>query len=84
MEALLASKMIQLGFAGFCVVLFGFVVWLVNQILKILTETNRIIARNTAVIEKVDIRSRQELKLMRALHNRLLERPCLLEKKEAV
>jgi hypothetical protein len=73
----LLSPIIQYGFAGFCAVLLAIIVWLVNKLLGVLRETNRIIEDNSRVIRKVEEQTAEEMLLLRSLAERLLTRPCL-------
>jgi len=76
---LIGYPIIQYGFAGLSVVLIVIIVWLIAKLLKLLGQTNAIIAANTEAIRDVDERTRDEMKLMRTVHDKLLARPCLRE-----
>ena len=76
----LLEPMIQYGFAGFSAVLIGIIVWLIRRLLDVLEKTNTIIAANTAAIRDVSKMTNDELKLLRTVHERLLQRPCMAEK----
>ena len=83
----LLTPLIQYGFAGFCAVLIGIIVWLIAKLLDVLRQTNRTIARNTeAVSRQADERiqdrelSKQHMELLRSINDKLLSRPCIAEK----
>lgn len=73
----LLEPMMQYGFAGMSAVLISIIVWLIGKLLKLLQQTNAIIAANTEAIRGVDERTRDELKLMRDLREKILARPCI-------
>ena len=75
----LLSPIVQYGFAGFSAVLLVILVWLIKKLLDLLEKTNQIISDNTQAIRNVDERTGEELKLLRAVHDKLLSRPCLAE-----
>lgn len=90
------TPVMQYGFAGFAVILAGIIVWLVRQFVKqnerlcsLLDRNNDVIEANTRAIEAntravldVDERTRDELKLVRSLHDRLLARPCIAREEQ--
>jgi hypothetical protein len=79
-QSLLLSPIIQYGFLGFSAVLLGIIVWLITQLLDLLTKTNAIIQANTGAITDLDERTREELKILRVLNEKLLSRPCMTER----
>ncbi len=79
---ILLNPVIQYGFAGFCLLLLGIIVWLMRQLLAVLKQTNQIIAANTDVIERVDSRTGELLTLNRSLHDKLIARPCIAVKEQ--
>jgi len=80
----LMSPVIQYGFAGFAVVLLGVIVWMLKQWqpmhteqLALQSETNKIIAANTATIDKMCAASGSQVELLQEVHDLLLSRPCM-------
>jgi len=73
------SPIMQYGFAGLSAVLLAILVWLIKKLLDLLEKTNQIISDNTKAIRDVDERTIDELKLLRAIHDKLLSRPCMAE-----
>ena len=73
------SPVIQGGFAVFSLALLGVNVWLVKQLLRVLADTNRVIAGNTRAIESVAGVSHDSKQLIAQLRDELLRRPCLME-----
>jgi len=73
------SPAIQGGFAVFALALLGVNVWLVKQLLRVLADTNRVIAGNTRAIESVAGVSHDSKQLIAQLRDELLRRPCLME-----
>lgn len=67
----------QYGFAGLSAILLAILVWLISKLLDLLEKTNQIISDNTKAICDVDKRTIDELKLLRAIHDKLLTRPCM-------
>lgn len=74
------SPIIQFGFAGFSMLLLGLIFWLVRKVLEVLQETNTVIQANTSAIQRLVEGSEDELSLMRKIYDRLISRPCQLEK----
>jgi len=79
----ISNPIIQYGFAGFCVVLLGIMVWLIKQLLQVLKENNKIIASNTEAIQQINNtgkETREEVKEAKlavySLRDALLKRPC--------
>jgi len=73
------SPAIQGGFAVFALALLGVNVWLIKQLLRVLADTNQVIAGNTRAIESVAGVSHDSKQLIEQLRNELLKRPCLME-----
>ncbi|KKL73174.1 hypothetical protein LCGC14_2077560 [marine sediment metagenome] len=83
----LAAPWMQLGFAGLSVVLLAIIVWLIRmirtlivQLLGILDQNNQIIAANTHAITELRKTTAEELKLIRDLRDKMLQRPCLSDR----
>lgn len=79
MDTFLLDSVVQYGFAGFAAVQLVVLVWVVRNLIALLDATNRVIAENTRVIEQLSERQRDMLRLSRALHDRILSRPCMRE-----
>lgn len=77
MNEQLFSPVIQAGFAGFCVLQFGIIVWLIRRLLAALESSNLIVAANTAAINTLDSRMVDSIALQREIHDKLLLRPCI-------
>lgn len=76
----LFSPLIQLGFAGFSVLLLGFIIWLTKQLIALLKSTGEIIAANTQATGKLNDTASKSEELMQDLHDKLLSRPCMKDK----
>jgi len=73
----MVQPVVQYGFLGFSAVLIGIIVWLINQLLKLLGQTNQIIAANTDAICDLTAMTSDLLKLTRSLHDKIISRPCI-------
>lgn len=76
--ASLFSPMVQYGFAGFCFLLLGLVFWMIRKLLDIIVKNNEVIERNTSTIGNLLNQSKDELVILRSIHDKLLQRPCLV------
>jgi len=83
MEAL-SNPVIQYGFAGFCMVLVGVIIWLIKQLLNMIKETHKVVTANTAAIDKLvnntDTTIHQIEHVQTAvysLRDKLVSRPCI-------
>ncbi len=81
------SPLMQFGFAGIVIILLAIVVWLIKQLLAVIKTNNLVIDRNSQAltdnthgIGKVEGVVTDEVKLLREVNDKLLARPCLLEK----
>jgi len=81
---ILSNPAIQWGFAGFCLILLGIVVWMVKNLQiaygenrKLLAETVKVIADNTQAIKAVDQGQSDSKNVLIELKTELLRRPCL-------
>ena len=79
MEAEIFTSSMQYGFAGFCAILMGVIVWLIRRLLDVLNQTNTVVADNTNTIRDLGRQNGEEFTLLRSLYDRLLTRPCLRE-----
>jgi len=77
MAANLLSPYIQYGFAGFCFVLLGIIVWLIRNLLQVLKANNDVISENTGAIRELAKTVTEMALLQRNIHDRLLARPCI-------
>ena len=77
------SPMIQYGFAGFCLILIGVIIWLIRELLSVLKENNKVIALNTQTIEKVVKATSDTFGIMVGIKDNLLKRPCIAKFKQA-
>ena len=73
------TPVLQYGFAGFAAILLAIIVWLIQQLIKLIRENNDVIAHNSQVIQK--LLANQEtfeksmndlLKLTRSTHELIL------------
>ena len=76
---LFLQPIVQYGFLGFSAVLLGVVIWLIRRLLGVLEATNRIIAANTEAIHDLTSLTGDLLKLNRAVHDKLISRPCIAQ-----
>lgn len=72
------SGPIQGGFAVFCILLLGVVVWLVKQLMVAYRDNQRVISGNTSAIESVNHIASDTKHLMSDIRDQLLSRPCML------
>jgi uncharacterized BrkB/YihY/UPF0761 family membrane protein len=75
----LMSPVAQYGFAGMCVILMVFVFWLVRKVFQVLAEVTSVIQANTNAITELTKLSGHDHDLLRSVHDKLLERPCLVK-----
>ena len=73
----LARPIMQLGFAGFALILLVIVVWQFRELIKLLKENNLVIARMTDTINLTQEKLRESLDVQIELRNKLLARPCI-------
>ena len=83
----LFSPMMQFGFAGIVLILLAIVVWLIKQLLAVIKTNNMVIDRNsqalvdnTHAVGKVDSNVTTQAEVLRQVNDKLLARPCLIEK----
>lgn len=74
-----AAPFIQYGFAGFCVLQLGVLVWMAKGLFQVLTENNKVIERNTAAIEKMNEGQNSEMALIRDLRDKVMSRHCMVK-----
>lgn len=70
------APLLQYGFAGFSFILLAFIFWLVVRLLRVLSETNMVVARNTDAIAQLTRQSVDHVELTRELHMHVVRLPC--------
>ena len=78
MEMNILEPVVQYGFLGFAVVLLGVVIWLIQKLLTVLDQTNRVIAANTEAIEDLANVTEELVRANRSLHEKVITRPCMV------
>ncbi len=76
-SSIASSPLIQLGFAGLCLILLAIIVWLIRQLLQVIERNNQVISQMTEVIRDVDEHIHANGRVMDDLRDRLLARPCI-------
>lgn len=86
MDQFVIQPIVQYAFAGFCAVQITIIVWLVRELIKVIKENNRVIANNAKMIAANNEALREQsmlikdnLKLNRRVHDRLLGLHCFAE-----
>jgi len=74
------SPGLQWGFAFFCLLLLGIIVWQFRLVIKVVQQNNRVIERNTAAIVAVTKDAEETKAEVRQLRDQLLQRSCLLDR----
>lgn len=84
---LIGNPVIQWGFAGFCLILTGIIIWLIKQLLKVMGENNKVITKNTETIRDTNTaitavinQNNEQTVTIRQLREDLMSRPCQLPK----
>jgi hypothetical protein len=72
------SNWIQLGFAGFSLILLAVIVWLTSRLLRVLGDSNKVVSGNTEAITLLTASASETKTLMIEMKDSLLSRPCLL------
>ena len=72
------SSYIQYGFAGFAFLLLALVFWMIRRLLRVLEDTNKVVANNTQVSVAVQETARETRELLIDIKDQLLSRPCLM------
>lgn len=78
------SPLLQYGFAGFSIILLCILVWLINKLLKVLKDTNEVIAKNTMAIKQVDKDTAEAKDVAIECKDLLLSRPCIAKYGQAI
>jgi hypothetical protein len=71
------SPIVQYGFAGFCAVLLGIVVWLMNRVMQLIEQNNKVVSDNTAVMIKIHEQSDKTKEAVWEMREEFLRRPCI-------
>jgi hypothetical protein len=74
---ILTDPIIQYGFAGMCAVLLGIVVWLIQKLLDVIRENNKIIAEHNELISNVNRTLRDSFDVQVTIKDKLNSRPCI-------
>ena len=81
---LLENGLIQLGFAGFSVLLLGLLFWTIKQLIAVITKNNSVLAKiidtNKETSEGLDGVKFQLIDVkdeMRKIHEDFITRPCM-------
>lgn len=85
---ILASPVIQYGFAGFSVILLAIVVWLIMRVidghdkaLKAYTNATEALTSNTAKLSELAVASGEFRETNSGLRDELMRRPCMAKGK---
>jgi len=70
----------QLGFAGFAILLLSILFWLVKQLITLQKETNKIIAEHSAVSTLIYNAQNKMIQTIDTLHDKIISRPCIAMK----
>ncbi len=83
----LATPLMQFGFAGFALLQIAINVWLFKGMLSMAKDNNasrdrhsKALDRLTNVTENIDSKGSDGMRLLREVNDKLLARPCLLDK----
>jgi hypothetical protein len=71
------NPVVQYGFAGFCVILLGILVWMIKQLLTVLKENNKVIATNTQAIQAVHSITEETRDITIDVKDTLNRKPCI-------
>jgi hypothetical protein len=74
------EALVQYGFAGLAAVLLFLLYWLIKRIFDVLAECAEVIANNTSALAALEGRIDDEARLHRDIRDRLLGRPCLMDR----
>ena len=77
------APVLQYGFAGFCLLLLGVVVWQFKQLLSVMRANNRVVASCTAAIAATGETSEQVRTELRAMRDEQLRSGCPFSAREA-
>lgn len=75
--SLMLDPIVQCGFAGMCAILLAIVVWLISQLLSVIRENNKVIAKNNELVSGVIIQLGRQEDQHADISRHLAERPCL-------
>ncbi len=74
---LMLDPIVQCGFAGMCAILLAIVVWLISQLLSVIKENNKVIAKNNELVSGVITQLGRQEEQHAVISRHLAERPCL-------
>jgi len=74
---LLLNPVIQYGFAGFCGVLIGVIVWMIKRLLGVLEKNSEVISTNTNAIQRVHDTMTDTLDVTIEVKDILNKKPCI-------
>ena len=77
-QASIWSNWIQLGFAGFSLILLGIVVWLASKLIGVLKDSTTVVSNNTNAILTVTTGVVEAKAIMIEVKDSLQSRPCQL------
>ncbi len=77
MNELIVAPIVQYGFAGFCAVQLGVIVWMVSRFMGELARTREVVQENTAAVREVTKLCADVMALNRDVHDKLIARPCI-------
>lgn len=67
----------QFGFAGFCGVLIGVIVWMIKRLLGVLEKNSEVISANTNAIQRVHDTMTDTLDVTIEVKDILNKKPCI-------
>jgi len=73
----LSNPVIQYGFAGMCVVLLGIVVWLIQKLLDVIKDNNRIISEHNTLLAAINKVLQDSVDVQVNIKDKLNSRPCI-------
>ena len=74
---LIFSPVIQYGFAGFCVILLGIIIWMIKRLLGVLEKNSEVISANTNAIQNTQRTMTETRDLTIEVKDILNQRPCI-------
>lgn len=77
-----AEPVIQMGFAGFSVILLAILFWVVRRLVCVLEQTNQVITQNTETIRNMLALTDDVYAEIRSLHDKLISRPCISKREQ--
>lgn len=71
------SPIIQYGFAGMCVILMAFSFWMVKSLITMSSQSNQVIAANTAALQTLIESNKSYTQALEDLRLDLAKKPCI-------